>query len=470
MCGRFTLELVQTVISVVIPTYNDARFLPTALASCLAQTIPVEIVLVDDGSTAPLTEEVSRFVAEHRDIVTQVRHTRNCGLSAARNTGIAHARFDLVIPLDADDWFLPGTLAPLVAVLTDEVDIAYGNVIDSGKVYEPVKRPLRRADFLEDTPIFCSSLFRKTVWQGVNGYTVRDGPHYEDWNFWAKAFKAGFRFQYAPITVYEHQSRPDSMLRYLHHERARYVQVATAPLTETAAPDKAQGEPAVAVPDIAGAVAARLADLIDPSLRDGRTDLVLRALAGEPCEGLAAGHGLDQEELRRWVRRFVEQGARALEPGERRPPALLLAHARIGQLMIELERARAQSAEIRDAPRSPELVAAHARIGQLTIELDRARAQLAEAGDSRRLPELIAAHAVIGRLMLERSPVSKEAAQDAARTVTQESRDAVTSTLTAGPAQRAPFPTRQERSRAELQTAGRIDAESNHAKAGNWSG
>ncbi len=322
-------------ISVVVPTYNDAHFLPTALASCLAQTIPVEIVLVDDGSTTPLPEEVCRFIAQHRDIVTHVRHAWNCGLSAARNSGIAHARFELIIPLDADDWFLPGALAPLASALSDDVDIAYGNVFDSGTLYEPVKKPLRRADFLEDTPLFCSSLFRKTVWQAVGGYTVRPGPHYEDWNFWAKAFKAGFRFHYAPVTVYEHRSRADSMLRHLHHERARYVRVATEPLLEMDVPAKvsAPAESAAPVSTAADSVAARLGDLVDLPVPNERANVVLRALA----------------------------------PGERRPPDLLLAHARIGQLMIELERTKARRVDAHESQRSPELVSAHAAIGRLLL-------------------------------------------------------------------------------------------------------
>ncbi|HVB37005.1 MAG TPA: glycosyltransferase, partial [Vicinamibacterales bacterium] len=375
---------------------------------------PVEIVLVDDGSTTPWPDEVDRFLARHRDIVTRVTHTRNCGLSAARNTGIAHARFDLVIPLDADDWFLPGSLAPLAAVLSDEVDIAYGDVVDSGKVYTPVTRPLRRADFLQDTPLFCSSLFRKTVWQAVNGYTVRSGPHYEDWNFWAKAFKAGFRFHYAPVTVYEHRSRPDSMLRQLHDQRARYVQVATAPLLDMPDPEEAPAAPAPqqvataprldksdseetpaapALPEVpppAGAAeppespraaADRLAEIVGPLASDARVALLLRMLAGDSCEALAAERGLTPEELPRLVRRLLEAGARALDGADRRSssPELLLAHARIGRLMIELDRARAELARARDAGRSAELASAHAVIGRLLLPQQRAAADAARA-------------------------------------------------------------------------------------------
>lgn len=289
-------------LSVIIPTCNDGHFLRTALDSCLRQTVPVQIVIVDDGSTAPLPDDVIEFIDAHRDIVVLVRHAWNCGLSAARNTGIAHARYDLIIPLDADDWFLPGALAPLVAVMSDDVDVAYGNVFDSGKLYEPIKRPLQRADFFVDNPLFCSSIFRKSVWVAAGGYTVRQGPHYEDWNFWAKAFKAGCRFRYVPVTVYEHRSRPDGMLRQLHADRATYVRIAVEPLVE---PEPlSEPEPAnapVAVP------------VVEPVAVPAPIVPALVAPVAEP----------------------------------RRAPELLLAHARIGRLMLELQQLRSQLASVR---------------------------------------------------------------------------------------------------------------------------
>jgi hypothetical protein len=384
------------VLSVIIPTWNDGHFLRTALDSCLQQTIPLEIVLVDDASTIPLPDDVVRFIDGHRDIVTVVRHAWNCGLSAARNTGIAHARYDLIIPLDADDWFLPGALAPLVSAVSDDVDIAYGNVLDTGVLYEPVKRPLERADFLEDNPLFCSSIFRKTVWRTAGGYTVRPGSHYEDWNFWAKAFKAGCRFRYVPITVYEHRSRPDGMLRHLHGERPKYVRMAVEPLLEPEAapavsidpvaavavePDGPGEEPAAeavlpsiaspgpaepdghaavlndrpaapddgaAVPDERAAVERRLHALAR-DISDERVRLILRALAGEDGEKLAGDAGIDATEFRRLIGRFLDGGARALD-APRRPPELLLSHARIGRLMIELHHVRAELADRRASP------------------------------------------------------------------------------------------------------------------------
>jgi hypothetical protein len=218
------------------------------------------------------------------------------------------------------------------------VDIAYGNVMDSGKLYVPVMRQLQREDFLEDTPLFCGSLFRKSVWQTVGGYTVRQGPHYEDWNFWCKAFKAGFRFHYTPVTVYEHRSRPDSMLRHLHHDRAKYVRIATAPLLE---PEPARPETASLT-----------------RIRERMVEL---------------GHELTQ--LGEALGGRSEQSTPPT-PDPRKSPELVAAHATIGRLMVELERTRARIAGARQAVgaetaatgRSAELVAAHATIGRLLLQ------------------------------------------------------------------------------------------------------
>lgn len=86
-------------VSVVIPAYNYARFLPAAIDSVLAQDYPnLELLVVDDGST-DATQEVCR---PYGDRIRYIYQT-NAGLSAARNTGIREARFEFIAFLDADD-------------------------------------------------------------------------------------------------------------------------------------------------------------------------------------------------------------------------------------------------------------------------------------------------------------------------------------------------------------------------------
>jgi glycosyltransferase involved in cell wall biosynthesis len=96
-------------ISVVIPAYNRAQMLETAIASAWSQTPapPAEVVVVDDGSDDDTAAVAERLGA------TVIRHPRNLGLAAARNTGVEAASSAWVALLDSDDEWLPHHLAHL---------------------------------------------------------------------------------------------------------------------------------------------------------------------------------------------------------------------------------------------------------------------------------------------------------------------------------------------------------------------
>ena len=98
-------------VSVVIPCFNQARYLRSAIESVLAQHYaPLECIVVDDGST-----DETAGVAENLGVI--VLRQPNRGISEARNAGLAAVRGELVVFLDADDELLPGALAHGVAAL-----------------------------------------------------------------------------------------------------------------------------------------------------------------------------------------------------------------------------------------------------------------------------------------------------------------------------------------------------------------
>ena len=96
----------QPLVSVVIPCYNQGRFLRDAVESVFRQThAAVEAIVVDDGSTDD-TAAVMRTLPDARFLAQ-----RNQGAPAARNAGLRESRGDYVIFLDADDRLLPGAIA-----------------------------------------------------------------------------------------------------------------------------------------------------------------------------------------------------------------------------------------------------------------------------------------------------------------------------------------------------------------------
>ena len=114
-------------LSLVIPVYNVAPYLRTCLDSLLAQTRPIdEIIVVDDGST----DNCPAILDEYAEQLPQMRVIRqeNGGLSAARNTGLQNARGVYLAFLDSDDFVAPQMYEHLLAnAQADDLDIALCN-------------------------------------------------------------------------------------------------------------------------------------------------------------------------------------------------------------------------------------------------------------------------------------------------------------------------------------------------------
>ena len=97
-------------VSCILPVYNGERFLAEALESVLAQSYPLqEILVVDDGSTDGTRALVESYVAKSAEQVRYLWQT-NAGPAAARNLGITHTTGEFVTFIDADDlWHLEKT-------------------------------------------------------------------------------------------------------------------------------------------------------------------------------------------------------------------------------------------------------------------------------------------------------------------------------------------------------------------------
>lgn len=99
------MELHEPRISVVVPVYNVEHYLPACLESLVNQSFPhIEIICTDDGSTDASAGILATY-AEKDTRIRIIRHEVNRGLSAARNTGLLHARAPYIMFCDADDWY-----------------------------------------------------------------------------------------------------------------------------------------------------------------------------------------------------------------------------------------------------------------------------------------------------------------------------------------------------------------------------
>lgn len=178
-------------VSIVIPCHNYGHYLAEAIESALAQTIPCEVIVVDDRSN-----DNSVAVAEKYP-VRVIKNKKNLGVAETRNIGIAAAQADYIIALDADDYINRDFAEKhLAAFRTNQDAITYAPiqlVDEHGNSRKQVMftnqaMPGFQAMGRNQVPSCC--MFRKEYWQRAGGYDGRYTPA-EDAQLWLKIFQLG---------------------------------------------------------------------------------------------------------------------------------------------------------------------------------------------------------------------------------------------------------------------------------------
>lgn len=201
-------------VSIIIPCYNQARFLEESVGSALAQTwLNIEVIVVDDGSTDP--ESVAILDAFAMPGVRLIRQ-ENKGRSGVRNAAIRAARGTYILPLDADDILEPEYAAEAVALMQNDPGLG---IVTCGVRYfgftEGVWElpPCGVENMLFENCIHISSLFLREDWEKTGGFDEGIGTIYEDYDFWLSILELGKR----AVRI----EKP--LLRYRKHDAATTV-------------------------------------------------------------------------------------------------------------------------------------------------------------------------------------------------------------------------------------------------------
>jgi glycosyltransferase involved in cell wall biosynthesis len=209
-------------LSVFMPVFNGARFLPQAIESLLAQTFrDFELVVVDDGSTDD-TAGVAAAWAARDSRIRLVRHATNLGLSAARNTGwrAADPGAPYIMNHDGDDLSDPQKLERLMSALDQRPSWSAAGcfcryVDEDGGIlgWPPLEwRPsLIRMSFADlNSMAISATLIRRSMLDDVGPFRGEYGGC-DDYDFFARALGRGHRLANIPAVLHAIRLHAGSM-------------------------------------------------------------------------------------------------------------------------------------------------------------------------------------------------------------------------------------------------------------------
>jgi glycosyltransferase involved in cell wall biosynthesis len=204
-------------LSIIITCYNLGEFLQEAIDSvqeyCNIQEY--EIILVNDGSTDALTNQIIELISKNDLSITLINQP-NLGLAKARNSGIKESKGEFIIILDADNKLRPIFLEKTIEILKNNqaIDVVHGNAQNFGNkntVWQ--SKPFDFKEMLLNNYIDACAGFRKSTWEKLGGYD-ENMPlmGFEDWDLWLRMGNSGCQFKYADEIFFDYRVRDHSML------------------------------------------------------------------------------------------------------------------------------------------------------------------------------------------------------------------------------------------------------------------
>ena len=209
-------------VSIVVPVYNSAAWLRRCLDSICSQTYcNLEILCVNDGSTDDSMDILDEYAA--RDSRIKVIHQENAGLSAARNTALAHATGAWVAGVDSDDYVAPDVIERAVSCITDEVDVVFfgvqmvgehGGLVPDSSGYFCLATglmPFTESLAMRLNVCFWSKLWRRSVIES-KGLRFPEGLVHEDEAFYYLAAPWLRKAAFSPSIGYFYVQRSGSIM------------------------------------------------------------------------------------------------------------------------------------------------------------------------------------------------------------------------------------------------------------------
>lgn len=217
--------MIPSMVSIIVPCYNQAKFLADALDSVLAQSYTYwECIIVNDGSVDN-TEEVAKHYCARDSRFVYIYQT-NAGLSAARNSGVRCSKGEYILPLDSDDKIAPRYLE--LALEAFSMNCTLKIVYCRAELFGLKKGEWKLPEFslermLGRNCIFCSAMYRRIDFDSAGGYNTNMRYGFEDWDFWLSILQNGGEVCQLDEVLFYYRIRRKSMARSLSLEKIKLL-------------------------------------------------------------------------------------------------------------------------------------------------------------------------------------------------------------------------------------------------------
>ena len=198
-------------VSVIMPCYNDGKYIKEAIESIKAQTYKNwELIIVDDGSDQ---EETVNILNEINDDKIRVFHTDHLRPAGARNYGIEQAIGKYILPVDSDDTIDSSYMEKAVAEIerNPKVGVVYCYADLFGESQGRWELPEYSFEkMLLDNVVFVTALFYKEDWKKVGGFSTTMAAGMEDYDFWLSIMGLGREIYQIPEVLFHYRIKPIS--------------------------------------------------------------------------------------------------------------------------------------------------------------------------------------------------------------------------------------------------------------------
>lgn len=203
----------NSMVSVVLPVYNQAHYLPAALDGVFAQTYPhYELIVVNDGSTDATPDVLADYQRRYDFTVIE---QENQGLPRALNAGFSRAQGDYLTWTSSDNVMLPEMLEELTRALDE--DRSVGLVYADFYLMDEAGQDLGRFETVSYDPhwllyanlVHCCFLYRRECMEHAGGYDP-GFTYSEDWEYWLRLSRY-CQFKRVPQALYRYRIHRTSM-------------------------------------------------------------------------------------------------------------------------------------------------------------------------------------------------------------------------------------------------------------------